>query len=114
MIYVKDLPHMARFYQDALGLKPIEATRMENWVEFDAGGARFSLHAIPAHIASSIEISSPPKPRERSPVKLFFEVDDVARERQKLEALGIQIIERPWGSCDGVDPEGNIFEICPA
>jgi catechol 2,3-dioxygenase-like lactoylglutathione lyase family enzyme len=111
MIYVKDLPRMVAFYTGTLGLKPIEETRLDNWVEFETGGARFSLHAIPAQIAAGIEISSPPKPRETSPVKLFFEVDDVAAERRKLEALGVQIIERPWGGCDGVDPEGNIFEI---
>jgi catechol 2,3-dioxygenase-like lactoylglutathione lyase family enzyme len=114
MIYVKDLPRMAAFYSGPLGLKAIEETRLDNWVEFDAGGVRFSLHAIPREIAAGIEISSPPKLREKSPVKLFFEVDDVISERRKLEAMGIQIIERPWGGCDGVDPEGNVFEIYSA
>jgi catechol 2,3-dioxygenase-like lactoylglutathione lyase family enzyme len=114
MIYVKDLPRMVAFYSGTLGLKPIEETRLDNWVEFETGGVRFALHAIPAEIAAGIEILSPAKPREMTPVKLFFEVDDVASERRKLEAMGVQIIERPWGSCDGVDPEGNIFEICSA
>jgi len=39
-------------------------------------------------------------------------VDDVASERQRLESLGVSIVQRPWGSYDGIDPEGNIFEIC--
>jgi catechol 2,3-dioxygenase-like lactoylglutathione lyase family enzyme len=111
MIFVKDLPGMNAFYSRALKLQPIEETRLDNWVEFDTGSARFSLHAIPAHIASGIEISSPPQPREKNPVKLFFEVDDVASERKRLEAMGVTIIERPWGAVECVDPEGNIFQI---
>ncbi len=112
MIYVKDLPRMAAFYGEILGLKAIEETRMDNWVEFEAGTARFALHAVPSHLARQIEISSPPQPRERNAVKLSFEVDDIASERKRLESLGVVVIQRPWGAYDGVDPEGNIFGIC--
>ncbi len=111
MIFVKDLPRMTAFYSAALRLQPIEETRLDNWVEFDTGSARFSLHAIPVDIASGIEISSPPQPREKNPIKLFFGVDDVATERKRLEVMGVVIIERPWGAIECVDPEGNIFQI---
>ncbi len=111
MIFVKDLPGMTTFYRRALKLQPIEETRLDNWVEFDTGVARFSLHAIPVDIASGIEFSSPPQLREKNPVKLFFEVDDVPAERTRLEAMGTTIIERPWGAVECVDPEGNIFQI---
>ena len=105
---------MAAFYGDTLGLKPIEETRLESWVEFEAGATTFALHAIPSEFADQIEISSPPRPREKNPVKLSFEVDDVASERQRLESLGVPVMQRPWGSCDGMDPEGNIFGIYSA
>ena len=111
MLYVKDLPRMAAFYEETLGLRPISETRMENWVEFDAGGSSFALHAIPAEIANHIEISTPPRPREKNPVKLTFEVADVASERERLQSLGVPVVERPWGAYDGIDPEGNIFGI---
>src|SRR5882757_4780138 len=52
-------------------------------VEFEAGATRFSLHSIPPEIADQIRISSPPRPREENPVKLSFEVDDIASERQR-------------------------------
>src|ERR1700684_1566998 len=42
MIFVKDINRMTAFYANTLGLKPVEETRMENWVEFEAGAARFS------------------------------------------------------------------------
>ena len=114
MIYVKDIDRMAAFYGNTLGLKPIEETRLENWVEFEAGATTFALHAIPSEIAWQIEISSPLRPREKNPVKLSFEVDDVVSERQRLESLGVPVVQRPWGSYDGMDPEGNIFGIYSA
>jgi catechol 2,3-dioxygenase-like lactoylglutathione lyase family enzyme len=111
MLYVKDLLRMAAFYETALGLKPIPETRQETWVEFDAGGSRFALHAIPAAIAAEIEISSPPEPREENPLKLIFEVEDLAAHAKRLRALGFTILERPWGTFDGIDPEGNVFQL---
>lgn len=111
MIYVKDIDRMAVFYGKILGLKPVNETQMENWVEFEAGegSIRFALHAIPLETADQIEISSPPMLRETNAVKFSFEVDDIASECQRLKLLGVRIVQRPWGAYDGVDPEGNIF-----
>ncbi len=52
--------------------------------------------------------------RAKNPIKLIFEVADVASERARLEALGVAMTPRPWGACDWADPEGNIFQICAA
>jgi predicted enzyme related to lactoylglutathione lyase len=116
MLYVKDLERMKQFYGDMLGAKPTNRDWTDVWATFDTGGARFSLHAIPAEIAKQIEITSPPTPREKDPVKLIFEVKDVESERSRLESLGIRMLRRPWQqpgeACDAVDPEGNVFQIC--
>jgi hypothetical protein len=73
------------------------------------------LRAIPAEYARNIEISSPPKVRETSPVKLIFAVENVPAERSRLEAMGIRMLVRPWQNaneeCEGVDPEGNVFRV---
>jgi catechol 2,3-dioxygenase-like lactoylglutathione lyase family enzyme len=111
MIYVKDLPRMRTFYSDLLAMKPTSDTWTESWTEFDAGGMRFALHAIPEEIASQIEITSPPRVRGQNPVKLIFDVDDLEAERARLESLGVMLLERPWGAWDGVDPEGNVFGL---
>jgi catechol 2,3-dioxygenase-like lactoylglutathione lyase family enzyme len=111
MIFVRDLDRMAGFYSDTLGLKAIPETRVDGFVEFDAGGTRFALHAIPAEIAEGIEIASPPRPRETSAVKLTFSVEDLHAERKRLEGLGVMFIERPWGASEAVDPEGNVFGL---
>lgn len=102
---------MREFYSKMLGVKPINEKWVDEWAEFDTGNARFALHAIPADIAQQIEISSPPQAREKNPVKLTFEVDDVDAERRRLASLGATMVQRPWGSWDGIDPEGNVFGI---
>ena len=116
ILYVKDLEGMKRFYGEMLGAIPSNQGCTDAWASFETGCACLSLHAIPAEIASSIEIKSPPMPREESPVKLIFEVKDVALERARLESLGIQILQRSWQKVaeafDAVDPEGNVFQIC--
>ncbi len=111
MIFVKDLRRMATFYGDVLGLKPIDETRTDTYLEFDAGGSRFALHTIPAGLASERETSSPAQPREGNPIRLDFVVPDVERERVRLAALGITLLLRPWGACDAVDPEGNVIGL---
>lgn len=93
-------------------LEPTDDSRTESWVEFDAGGMRLALHAIPSHIAENIEITQPPHAREDNPIKLIFEVDDLEARIASLESEGVKIIQRPWGACDLIDPEGNIVQIC--
>jgi len=115
MLYVKDFPHMRKFYEQMLGTPPVNTEWTDTWALFDVGGARFALHAIPPEYARNIQISSPPKARETDPVKLIFAVDNVPAERNRLETMGITMLQRPWQepteACEGVDPEGNIFQI---
>ena len=113
LLFVKDLDRMAAFYAETLGLKPIAESRTDTWIEFETGGARLALHAIPAGIADTIEIQQPPKPRENNPVKLIFEVENLAAERGRLEACGVPTRPHHWGACDATDPEGNIFQLQP-
>ena len=112
MLFVKDLGGMTAFYSDVLGLTPNPDTRLDNWVEFRDGAARFSLHAIPPVSAAGIQIESPPRPREQSPAKLTFEVEDVDATLTKIEAMGLPLLRRPLGGIEAVDPEGNVFALC--
>jgi len=107
---------MKHFYSEMLGTNPINRDWTDVWATFETEGARFSLHAISAEIAKNIQIESPPTIREQHPLKLSFEVKDVESVRARLESLGVQMLRRPWQkpgeACDGVDPEGNVFQIC--
>lgn len=115
MLFVKDLPRMRRFYAEALGLTELPERQGDGWAEFAAGGVTLGLHAIPPHIAADIAIGDPPTAREDTPIKLVFACPDVAAARLHLAAHGAVMFElRPWGTCDGLDPEGNVFQIAPA
>lgn len=111
MLFVKDLERMTTFYAEVLGMNVVAETRLENWVEFESPGSRFSLHAIPAPIASGISITVPPEPRDGGGVKLTFVVDDVACTRERIAAMGLPLLQRPWGDVEAVDPEGNVFAL---
>lgn len=109
ILFVDDVARMQAFYQGTLGLPVISAE--PGWVELDAGGVVFALHAIrPAR-----QLPDPPPERVDSPIKLCFHVDDVAATRATLVAAGIRMREVHQYSgvtfCDGIDPEGNVFQI---
>src|SRR5207244_3521927 len=112
IIFAKDMAVMRAFYGEALGLAPIAETSTPDWAEFAAGGMSLALHAIPREVAQAIVVSSPSRARDDVPVKLVFWVDDVRAEHARLLARGVSMREpQPWGACDGVDPEGNVFQI---
>jgi len=112
MIFVKDLPRMTRFYRDGFGFTLVAKNSSAEWSEFEGG---LALHAAPASIAAALLISDPPRPRSETPIKLVFTVDDVTLARGLLVAQGATMQEpKAWGACDGVDPEGNVFQIVSA
>jgi predicted enzyme related to lactoylglutathione lyase len=114
MVFAKDLDRMRRFYESGFGLTAI-TEEADGWVRFATGGASFALHAIPVDIARGIAIAEPPAPRADTAIKFTFHVDDVDAVRAHLAAHGAVMREpRTWGGrtfCDGVDPEGNVFQI---
>lgn len=112
IVFVKDMKKMTAFYRDGLGLRFLAERSSPGWAEFDAGGAHLALHAIPPEVAAGIEVSEPPAPRGETPIKLVFQADDVEAARTRLTSHGAVLGEtRAWGACDGLDPEGNVFQL---
>jgi predicted enzyme related to lactoylglutathione lyase len=115
MVFAKDMQRMTAFYRDGIGLRFLADKSTPDWSEFDAGGVKFALHEIPGHIARGIHVAQPPKAREGTPIKLFFETEDIATARQTLIALGgiMDEVDGRLGfpSCSGLDPEGNVFTL---
>jgi catechol 2,3-dioxygenase-like lactoylglutathione lyase family enzyme len=115
IVFAKDMARMVAFYGDALGLPILEGTPEDGWVKFDAGGCALALHAIPPAIAARIDIQDPPRARGDTPIKLAFHVDDVDAARENLVARGVPMQEvrrrDATALCDGLDPEGNVFQI---
>ncbi|HEU4584089.1 MAG TPA: VOC family protein [Polyangiaceae bacterium] len=120
ILFAKDLKRMLEFYHDALGLPLLSAPGEAGWAELDAGGSVLALHAIPPRIARDISITTPPRAREETPLKLVFAVDDVAALRRHLSTRGGIMFEAKASSsaaassCEGLDPEGNVFQIVSA
>ncbi|HWM88922.1 MAG TPA: VOC family protein [Kofleriaceae bacterium] len=115
ILFATDMPRMAAFYREALGLRLIEGSPEQGWVRLDAGGCEIALHAIPEPIAAGIHIETPPLPRADSPIKVALQVDDVDAARASLAERGAIMydVRRTDGAalCDGLDPEGNVFQI---
>jgi len=98
---VRDVPKAIAFYRDTIGLTPGDLVS-EHWAEFDVGNVTFGLgNGEPLGIVPGTSFSA------------TFEVDDVARERQRLADLGVPVTEIHESpvcfSAFVTDPEGNRF-----
>jgi catechol-2,3-dioxygenase len=106
ILFANDLERMKQFYSGLLGLPIVEEA--DGYLRLDAGGGCvLMLHYL----------REPPSatPREDTFIKLAFHADDVAATRAALIAQGVQMKElHHFGSvslCNGVDYEGNVFQI---
>ena len=78
---VRDVPAAVAFYRDTIGLTPGDLFG-DHWAEFDVGGVAFGLgNGEPLGITPGTSFS------------LTFEVDDVAKERQRLLDLKVPVTE---------------------
>ena len=116
ILFVKDMAAMLAFYEETLGLKRSASPNDDdNFITLDAGSVQLALHRIPPRYARDIEISDPPKPRSGIPVKFAFRVEDVDASRAQLVARGARMRKIQSAGeirfCDGIDPEGNLFQI---
>ncbi|MBK7643914.1 MAG: pentapeptide repeat-containing protein [Planctomycetes bacterium] len=117
VLFAKDLERVRSFYREVFGLETssAEATHLV----LRARGIRFVVHAIPEPIRASIQIENPPQRRSESALKLVFEVESLARARELARERGGELLpaDHEWEDagqplCDGVDPEGNVFQCC--
>jgi catechol 2,3-dioxygenase-like lactoylglutathione lyase family enzyme len=100
IFFGKDLPALARFYRDALGLAVIGDPEDEHWIELDAGGCRLALHRGKA---------------TGSGAKIVFGTRDLKSARKRLVAGGATVGETIASAgvqrCDFKDPAGNRCQL---
>jgi len=116
VVYAKDVPQVSGFYAEVAGM---EVTHAElDFVVLESAFFQLVVHAIPAGIAASIAIASPPVRREETPVKLIFPVPNISASRTLAAKHGGELnpTQREWQFqscrvCDGHDPEGNVFQL---
>jgi predicted enzyme related to lactoylglutathione lyase len=116
VIYAKNYRVLASFYEHVAGLTRREAD--EEYVLLDAPAFRLVILQIPERIAENITIENPARKRENAPIKLFLNVSSIENARQTAEGLGGELngAEKEWTfhgvrRCDGIDPEGNVFQL---
>lgn len=113
-LYAKDLEAVARFYESVLDMRRLHAT--SEIVVLHADGMQLVVHAIPAPIAATIHIQSPPEKRTETALKFFFTVPKLATASVLATALGGEVMAERWVgpgfiAANANDPEGNIFQI---
>jgi len=116
VIYAKDYRTLAKFYERVAGLKQREADG--EYVLLAAPSFQLVILQIPQLIAADITIDRPTRKRENTPIKLFMNVSSIEAARQAAKTLGGELngAEKEWKfhgvkRCDGIDPEGNVFQL---
>jgi predicted enzyme related to lactoylglutathione lyase len=116
VIYAKDYRALAGFYEHVGGLTQREAD--DEYVLLEAPSFQLVILQIPERIAANITIEKPPRKRENTPIKLFLNVSSIQNARQTAKELGGDLngAEKEWKfhgvkRCDGIDPEGNVFQL---
>jgi predicted enzyme related to lactoylglutathione lyase len=116
VIYAKDYRELARFYEQVAGLTPREVEK--EYVLLEAPSFQLVILQIPHRIAATITIDKPPQKRERTPIKLVLNVNSIENARQTAKLLGGELngVDKEWSfrgikRCDGIDSEGNVFQL---
>lgn len=114
--YAIDMPRCIDFYRAVLGLEVRQAG--DGFCILAHDGSTLTLVQVPDHIAIGFRPSNPPARRADTPVKLVFSVASISATRAVAEQWGGQVdpaeAEWEWAGttrCDGIDPEGNVFQV---
>lgn len=115
VLFAKDMERVAAFYEGVFAMPVVR--RGADHVALAAGAFELIVHAIPAHIAATFTIATPPERREEASVKLCLPLANIAEARRVAARLGgvLDPADREWEFedrrvCDGVDPEGNVVQ----
>jgi predicted enzyme related to lactoylglutathione lyase len=109
ILFVHDTARVMAFYAQ-LGLVVVDGDVASGFVRLrdPRGGAVLALHHTRA-------VGPPTGPRVDTAMKPGFHVDDIDAARAALIALGATMRDvhrfETIAFCDGIDPEGNIFQL---
>ncbi|WP_334054270.1 VOC family protein [Burkholderia cepacia] len=115
ILYVQDVTLLKAFYQRHFDLPVIEEIDGE-WAVLDAGAIELALHlAGPEFRHAAAPSNANPATNN---VKLVFRIDadiDAHRDRLARDGVTVRDVKRfdgfPYRLLDGIDPEGNVFQV---
>ncbi|WP_329743218.1 VOC family protein [Dyella sp. A6] len=112
ILYVRDVDGLKQFYQIHLGLEVTEEIAGE-WAVLKAGAMELALHRVGKAFREH-----PADEHGQSNSKIVFSLASglmAARERMISVGVTMRPIKRydgfPYSMCDGLDPEGNVFQL---
>ncbi|MCF8169098.1 MAG: hypothetical protein K9K38_10305 [Rhodoferax sp.] len=116
VVFAKNKKRVSAFYQQTLGLNVQESDASHDLLL--GHGYELVVHCISRKYAASIDISTPPEPRDETAFKPTFVVPSLAEVRRAVEATGgyLKPDSAAWHFrghivLDGWDPEGNIVQF---
>jgi predicted enzyme related to lactoylglutathione lyase len=114
VIFSINVRRLAVFYESVLGAVPSDESSGD--IRLINERDEVLIHSIPEKIGREITITSPPAPRDNSPLKPVFDVVSLQRALGSVEATGGVVTSRGF-SLDGLtrrdvlDPDGNIIQL---
>ncbi|OXI21423.1 VOC family protein [Burkholderia sp. AU15512] len=119
ILYVQDVATLKTFYQRHFDLPVIEEIEHE-WVVLGAGAIELALHLAGPAFRRAVTAHTEAR-AESSHVKFVFSIgQDIAAHRNRLAGSGVTVrdLKRYDGFAytmyDGIDPEGNVFQVMQA
>jgi predicted enzyme related to lactoylglutathione lyase len=116
VVFAKNKARVSAFYQQTLGLVAEESESSHDLLR--GSGYEVVVHSIPRKYAVGIKIAKPVQPRESTPIKPTFVVNDLEAVRVAATKTGgyLKPLEGAWRfrGCivlDGWDPEGNVVQF---
>jgi predicted enzyme related to lactoylglutathione lyase len=114
LVYALDLERVATFYERVLSMQ----RRVSDAEHVVLASADFQLiiHAMPASCRAGMVVTSPPRPRENTAIRLFFTIHSFAVSDSLVASLGGKLLAQSWSGPgftvrNGYDCEGNVFQL---
>jgi hypothetical protein len=114
VVFSINVPRLAAFYEAVLDAEPLDESSED--VRLINERDEVLIHSIPKKVAKEIEITSPPIPRQNSPLKPVFDVTSLERALGHVEAMGGVVTSQGFSlngltRRDVLDPDGNVIQL---
>jgi predicted enzyme related to lactoylglutathione lyase len=117
VIFAVDVNKVAAFYQAVIGVSPCpQPGDHKNDLRLCKANEEILIHSIPAHIAKTIKVQSPPIPRDESAMKPIFDVESLTESLTEVSNNGGIVTQITFTldsltRHDVLDPEGNVIQL---
>jgi hypothetical protein len=114
VIFSIDVPRLAAFYETVLRARPTVESSGD--IRLLTDREEILVHSVPPMIAKTIDIGTPPEPRDGSAMKAVFDVASLESALNDVQEKGGVVTSRTFSldgltSHDVLDPEGNVIQL---